>query len=103
MSIKSGRLSEPREVSFVKHDLRADKNVTLFSIKDYYKGLDGNQQAYFIQCTAWEDLPLQECQKSLGEKVRIMYLNQFDLFERNDKEGKPKMFYSMSVKAEVID
>jgi hypothetical protein len=92
-------------VSYVKHELRKDQEVTLFSIADVVndrngspaKLPNGNTKRMFFQVTAWEELPLLD-----GQKVRLEFISDMTPFEMKNKAGYLQTYFSITAKVVIV-
>lgn len=92
-------------VSFVKHELRKDQEVTLFSISDTVndrngspaKLPNGNNKRIFYQVTAWEELPLLD-----GQKIRLEHISDMTSFEMKNKQGYLQTYFSITAKVVIV-
>jgi len=103
--IRTGKNGTIYQVSFVKHELRRDQEVTLFSISDYIhdrngdhaKLPNGKDKKVYMQVTAWEDLPLFD-----GNQVRLQYITDITVFEMKNAKGYLQTYYSITAKVEIV-
>ena len=103
--LKCGEKGTIYTVSFVKHELRRDQEVTIFSISDHIhdkkgniaKLADGNDKFRYVQVTVWEDLPIVN-----GSKIRILYLTAETVFEMKNAKHYLQTYYSITAKVEIV-
>lgn len=103
--IRCGEKGTVYQVSYVKHELRRDQDVTIFSISDhihdrsgnFLKLPDGKDKFRYIQVTVWEDLQIVD-----GSKIRILYITSEKVFEMKSAKGYPQTYYSITAKVEVV-
>jgi len=107
--IKAGENAPLFTVSFVKHELRKDIEVTLFSIHDKvvdkngkpitYKDKAGEirDKLYYMLVTVWEDIPLFD-----SNQIRLLSYNDLCVFQMTNKAGYTNTYYSMSAIVEIV-
>jgi len=107
--IRCGAKGTVYKVSYVKHELRQDQDVTLFSIKECIHNRDGSvakikakdgqlvDKNIFMQVTAWEDLPLTD-----GQEVRLQFITDLKVWEMKNKNGYMQTYYSITAKVVIV-
>ena len=103
--LRCGKNGTVYTVSYVKHELRSDQEVTIFSIKDFAYDRDGNiaklangkDKAIFMQVTAWDDLPLTD-----GSQVRLQFITDLKVWEMKNKAGYLQTYYSITAKVDIV-